>query len=134
VPLPPEAVEAIRPLLPAGGEQRAVFCPRLAVALRPRTTAHPAGWRERGRSAPTATDRYTATTYGQCLTRACKAEGVPVFRPYDLRHLAVTRWAETLGVEAARVLAGHTTQRMTAQYVHTDPARIAALLLPKKAG
>jgi integrase len=137
--LPPEAVAALRPLVGETLVSSAdpVFSPRRAVELRPRTTAHPPGWRAGRRTSRANTNprpprnHYTSFSYAQAIRRTCAAEGVPAFRPYDLRHLAITRWAETLGVEAARVLAGHQTLRMTSHYVHTDASRIAALLLPK---
>lgn len=134
VPLPPEAVGHLLPLLEGLADGDVVFSPRRAVLLRPRTTAHPPGWRSRpgGPGPRPPAERYTSYTYAQCVGRACRAEGVEPFRPYALRHLAITRWAETLGVEEARLLAGHSTARMTSHYVHTDAAKVAALLAPKK--
>jgi len=142
VVLPPEAVAAIRGVVLArDGDGRliasadAIFDPRRAVELRPRLTAHAVGWRARGGNSRPAGSRYSSVTYAQAVARACKAEGVPPFRPYSLRHACITRWAETLGVERARVLAGHATARMTSHYVHTDAASLAALLVPPpKAG
>ena len=47
------------------------------------------------------------------------ASGLRWFRPYDTRHTALTRWAES-GMDAATLmsLAGHVTPRMMRHYVH----------------
>ncbi len=146
IALPPEAIEAMRPLLSFSTDGKLIatpdiiFDPRKAVELRPRTnTTEEPGWRSGPRSGRKnngtrlPTDRYTPVTYAVAVARACRAEKVEPFRPYALRHLAITRWAETLGPEPARVLAGHSSPRMLSVYVHTDASKVAALLVaPKK--
>lgn len=51
------------------------------------------------------------------------------YRFHDLRHSAITRWAEsTDDVFAVATLAGHNDVRTTLGYKHTSPARLAAIV------
>lgn len=137
IPLLPEAVAALQPLLEGLEPNAVIFDPRKAVAhARQCRTANPPGWRRRapaGDPRP-ARDHYTAVSYAQCIARACRAEGLPVWRPYSLRHLAATRFEALVGPEAARRLLGHATLKMTAHYVHADVMRAAEELARKLAG
>jgi integrase len=58
-----------------------------------------------------------------------KAAGLTWFRPYDTRHTALTRWAESgMDIPMLLALAGHVSIRMLRHYVHiSDGAKRRAL-------
>jgi integrase len=58
-----------------------------------------------------------------------KASGLTWFRPYDTRHTALTRWAESgMDIPMLLALAGHVSIRMLRHYVHiSDGAKRRAL-------
>jgi integrase len=66
---------------------------------------------------------------------ARKEAGVPWLRPYDLRHTAITRMAET-GVPIATIMifAGHVSPRMTQHYtaISMQAKRLASAGLPER--
>lgn len=60
---------------------------------------------------------YTRDTYRQNIKRAIRRAGCGEWTPHQLRHSAITRWANELGVDAARLLAGHASPVMTMRYI-----------------
>lgn len=57
-----------------------------------------------------------------------EAAGVPWFRQHDVRHTAITRWAESgMSIAIVMSLAGHLTQKMLMHYTHISgqAARLA---------
>lgn len=72
--------------------------------------------------------RQVQESYGQAalrtaVGRACKAAGVSVWSPYQLRHAAASRIAREEGYEIARVILGHKHIRTTEVYVEADYQR-----------
>lgn len=74
---------------------------------------------------------WTVEKYRDAVNRACARAGVERWNPHQLRHLRIDEWARTLGIDAARMLAGHTSNRMTEHYTDQMGAmlRIAAQAL-----
>jgi integrase len=62
---------------------------------------------------------FGADRYRTALTRACKAAGVPLFSPHDLRHRRATLW-HLAGVPAAQASAwlGHSATEHLRTYAH----------------
>lgn len=54
--------------------------------------------------------------YCRAIVRACDELGIPRWSPHYLRHTYLTRVRELHGIEAAQVLAGHSSADMTAVY------------------
>lgn len=78
-------------------------------------------------------DVYTSRTLNRAITRAVKAanraraEGglmpIPNWTPYQLRHAAATRIKRDHGLEAVRVLLGHSSATMAEHYAEDDLAK-----------
>lgn len=60
------------------------------------------------------------TSYARAIRRACKRAKVPVWSPNQLRHTAATRIRSEYGIEAARIILGHTTIDTTILYAEQD--------------
>ncbi|HEX5051056.1 MAG TPA: site-specific integrase [Planctomycetota bacterium] len=73
-----------------------------------------------GREARDFTDRYDVHAYRRAIERACKKAGVDVWSPNRLRHSAATRIRHSHGIEAARVLLGHSSPATTEIYAQMD--------------
>lgn len=56
-------------------------------------------------------------TFSQAIKGACERAGVSRFTAHWLRHTAVTRAADEVGIEGAQRLAGHDTRAMTEHYL-----------------
>jgi len=54
--------------------------------------------------------------FSRRLKRACESAKIPAFVPYCLRHTAITRTRDDLGIEHAQAQSGHTHPDMTAKY------------------
>jgi integrase len=149
--LGPQAQEVIRPFLTTDLHAYS-FSPRAHVAtLRARRTAArktqptPSELRRRGRPRkPTVVlaERYDRRSYRQAVVRACdKANGlaleaagidpsaadaprlVPRWSPLQLRHTAATAIRARFGVEAAKVILGHSRVETSQIYAEKDAAR-----------
>ncbi|WP_404308151.1 tyrosine-type recombinase/integrase [Neorhodopirellula lusitana] len=59
---------------------------------------------------------YTKDSYRRAIQRAAEKAGVSHWFPYQLRHTAGTMVRESLGVEAAQALLGHSRAAMTEHY------------------
>ena len=75
---------------------------------------------------------YTTESYGRAIRRACEAHGIQPWSPNQLRHAAATRIRRTHGLEAARVLLGHTSAATTEIYAEADQAKATQIM--KEAG
>lgn len=71
---------------------------------------------------------YTTGAYARAIGRACKATKVPHWHPHQLRHLAADLIEREFGIEAARVILGHSTIKMTAVYSSLDKAKAVECL------
>jgi integrase len=75
----------------------------------------------------------TVSGYRKAIRVACQAVGVSVWKPNQLRHTALTEIRREHGLEAAQVIAGHSSADTTEIYAERDSAlakRIAFLRKP----
>ena len=73
-------------------------------------------------------EHYTTDTYYRAIARACERAGIPVWGPNRLRHNAATLLRKQFGIEAARVILGHTSSAMTEVYAELDRAKAADIM------
>lgn len=136
----PKAQHVIRPFLTTTGY---LFSPRQAEherrhAMRESRTAHLSTNKTRDaqratRRTETAGEHYTVDSYRRAIHRACKVAKVEQWSPNQLRHNAATHLAATYGLEAARVMLGHSSATITAAvYVERDERE--ALKIAREAG
>ena len=64
--------------------------------------------------------RMTVAVYGRSISKTIKRYGLSKLVPYQLRHTALTNVSNDHDRDAARAIAGHTTDAMTARYDHGD--------------
>jgi integrase len=65
-------------------------------------------------------DHYDRRSYRQAIVRACKAADVPPWSPLQLRHTAATLLRSKYGIEAAKVILGHTRVETSQIYAEKD--------------
>jgi len=68
----------------------------------------------------TLNDRYSTEGYGKALRVACRKAGIPAWHSHQLRHAAATLIRKEFGLEAARVILGHSTTLITETYAELD--------------
>ncbi len=73
-------------------------------------------------------EKYTCNTYHLAIYRACVKAGIPRWFPNQLRHNAATRLRKEYGIEAARVILGHRSARVTEIYAETDHLKAADIM------
>jgi integrase len=73
-------------------------------------------------------DRYDRNSYRQAVGRACLKAGVPVWNPLQLRHTAATLIRTKYGVEAAKVILGHTKVETSQIYAERDLGRAEEIM------
>lgn len=117
----PKAQEIIRPFLKADPD---------APLFRPGESRewHLAKIRKKSRRKVRAPRRipgevYTANSYGQAIRKACDLAKVPRWTPNRLRHSAATLIRQLYGLEASRVVLGHTTPATTEIYAELDQSK-----------
>jgi len=132
----PRAQEIIRPFLkPDLGAY--LFSPKDAVAERnaklraERTTPMTPSQakrkpKDRPKKAPS--DRYTTASYGRAIACACDAAEVPHWHPNQLRHSAATRLRRLYGIEATRVILGHSSMTTSEIYAEADEQKAAEVM------
>jgi integrase len=72
--------------------------------------------------------RYTVDAYGHAVRRACRAAGVPVWSPGQLRHTAATAIRSRYGLETAQVVLGHARADVTQIYAERDLAKVRGVM------
>jgi integrase len=126
--LGPLAQTVVKPFLTTELEAY-LFSPRAAAeAMRRRraeqrkTKRTPSELRRQRKATPKRkpADRYTRVSYRQAIVRACNKAGVPEWSPLQLRHTAATAIRAKFGVEAAKVILGHTKVETTQIYAERD--------------
>ena len=70
-----------------------------------------------------AGDAYTPTSYRRAITRAATRAKVSPWFPYQLRHLNLTEIRDSLGVEHAQAMGGHSRIDMTEVYAKVSEAK-----------
>jgi integrase len=126
--LGPQAQEVVRPFLTAS-LQAYLFSPRACVeSLRARRAAArktkrtPSELRRKRKAKPhrVPAEHYNRRSYRLAIVRACQKAGVPEWSPLQLRHSAATEIRAKYGVEAAKVILGHTKVETTQIYAERD--------------
>lgn len=118
----PEAQAILKPWLAALSERpsRHVFSPR----RRTRPTASEAssdsskGRAPRSRRSPKqrTNDFYSKDSLNKAIRRACESHSLPVWKVGQLRHTRLTEIRETMGLDHAQAVAGHSTASQTEHY------------------
>ncbi len=126
--LGPHAQEVIKPLLKTDLHAY-LFSPREGRAwsrarrAQNRKTPRPANrppCQSKASPKRAAGQRYTNHSYGRAIQRACERAGVPVWSPNQLRHSAATRIRAAYGIEAARIILGHSSAVTSEIYAEID--------------
>lgn len=63
---------------------------------------------------------YSTDSYRRSITRACKAAGIPIWSPNQLRHSFATEARRACGIENVRVLLGHSSAVTSEIYAERD--------------
>lgn len=109
-----------------GPTARAVLGPLLTACrspkgyLFPARTADQKGQRDHRHVQP--------STYYHVVQRACRKAGVPPWHPNQLRHNFATKIRARFGVEAARIILGHSSMNVTEVYAERDMVRAAEVV------
>jgi integrase len=126
--LGPKAQEVIRPFLKTDlhaylfsprawmEEQRA----RRAAARKTKRPPSQLARKRKARPKRAPGERYTRRSYRYAVVRACHKAGVPEWSPLQLRHTAGTLIRQRYGVEAARVVLGHSKVETSQIYAERD--------------
>jgi len=73
-------------------------------------------------------EHYTSASYCYAIHKACERAGLAVWGPNRLRHNAATFLRKEFGLEAARVILGHTGAAVTEIYAEIDRRRAAEIM------
>ncbi len=73
-------------------------------------------------------DAYTVDSYRRAIAYGCKRAGVPEWAPNRLRHSAATRLRKEFGLDAARVILGHSSPAVTEVYAEIDREKAAEVM------
>lgn len=76
----------------------------------------------------TPRERYDKDSYRRAIQRACDKAGVPRWCPNQLRHNAATFLRKDFGIEAARVILGHSSAATTEIYAELDRAKAIEIM------
>jgi integrase len=133
--LGPRAIRVIRPFLRADPAAY-LFSPQDAMAARRVTRRR----LRKSKVQPSQADRrtvdpkrpagrrYDTAAYRRAIEYACARAGVPRWHPHQLRHNCATRLRRAFGLEAARVVLGHTSAAVTELYAEMDAGAAAAAM------
>jgi len=69
---------------------------------------------------------YEHTGLNRAISRVCKQNDIPIWTPYQLRHLAATTIEATADLHTASAILGHSGLNITQVYVHRDNKTAAA--------
>jgi integrase len=134
--LGPKAQAVAKPFLKTD-LQAYLFSPADAVAARDarraaarKTKRTPSELRRKRKARPKRAPRarYDRNSYRQAVGRACLKAGVPVWSPLQLRHTAATLIRAQYGVEATKVILGHTRVETSQIYAERDLGRAEAIM------
>lgn len=129
--LGPQAREIIRPFLKPEVDAH-LFSPKDAT-LEARKNLNPQNGRSRKtlrvsgyRRCPS--NQYPRSSYQNAIYKACVKAKIPAWGPNRLRHNAATFLRKQFGLEAARVILGHTSAAVTEIYAEMDRAKAADIM------
>lgn len=71
-------------------------------------------------------EEYSVDSYRRAISRACDLAGIEHWTPHRLRHSAATKIRRVFGLEAARVVLGHTDANLTAAVYAERDERLAS--------
>ena len=134
--LGPQAQGVVKPFLTTNLEAY-LFSPRAYVgamhaarAARRKTKRTPSELKRLRKAKPrrVPADRYSRRSYRLAVLRACKKAGVPPWTPLQLRHAAATAIRARYGVEAAKVVLGHSKVETAQIYAERDLGRAAEIM------
>lgn len=74
------------------------------------------------------TNHYSTLTYGHSIAQACRKHDLPRWHPNQLRHSAATRIRAAVGIEAARIILGHSSAITTEIYAEADAKKAAEVM------
>lgn len=97
--------------------------PKAQRVLGPFLQARPSGWIFAGRMGR----HLSQLAYAHAVRLARLATGCTRWTPNQLRHSAATRIRKHFGIDAARMILGHSNVSMTATYAENDRASAAAV-------
>src|SRR5262249_6788029 len=129
--LGPQAQEVLRPFLKTD-LNAILFSPKAYVeelharrASQRKTKRTPSELTRRRKPRPKRTpgERYTRRSYRVAVVRACRKANVPDWSPLQLRHTAATTIRAKYGLEAAKVILGHTRVETSQIYAERDLAK-----------
>jgi integrase len=135
----PKAQAVIRPFLVGRALDAYLFSPAEAEAERreaatanrktPLARGNRRGTNRVEAPARRAGDHYTGAAYRRTIDRACNRAGVPRWHPHQLRHTAGTLIRREFGLEAARVILGHSSAQVTdAVYAQRDLKNVVEVM------
>jgi integrase len=134
--LGPQAQEIVKPFLTTSLEDF-LFSPRAYVeelrrrrAEQRKTKRTPSELKRRRKAKPrrVPAERYNRRSYRLAIVRACHKAGVPEWSPLQLRHTAATTIRAKYGVEAAKVILGHTKVETAQIYAERDMGRAEEIM------
>ncbi len=73
-------------------------------------------------------ERYTTQSYGYAIRKACQKAEIPNWSPNQLRHNAATELRREFGIEAARVVLGHSSAITSEIYAEKDQEAARAII------
>jgi integrase len=79
-----------------------------------------------------AGERYTTESYRKAVVNACVKATIPPWHPNQLRHNAATMLRKEFGLDAARVILGHSSPAVTEIYAEAD--REKAMVVMEQVG
>jgi integrase len=103
-----------------------------AKRVTPRSSGNKVGSNRKANPKSLPKQQYNGAGYRQAIKRAAEKAKVPVWHPYQLRHLTATVIRAALGLESSQALLGHSTALMAAHYAResVEQATIAAKAAP----
>lgn len=132
--LGPQAQQIIRPFLQAHVHAY-LFRPadalrdlhdRRAAAAHVRRSAGQLRRKPKPRKTPG--EHYTSASYCYAIHKACQQAEIPDWGPNRLRHNAATFLRREFGLDAARVILGHTSAAITEVYAEMDRKKAAEIM------
>jgi integrase len=131
IPIGPRAIEILSPWLRLNVEEF-VFQPREAQVERwceqrrnrksPLTPSQQARTRK-SKPKKTPSDHYDPRSYFHAVDRACKRANISHWHPHQLRHNFATLVRKDYGLDAARIILGHSSSSVTETYAERDESK-----------
>jgi len=130
IPLGPKARQILAPYL-LRDQDCCLFTPQETIQQRPapkgrrRRTNQPESKRKTSRR---LSERYVTSTFNRAITRACEVAGIPKWTANRLRHTGATRLRQTIDLEAAQVVLGHSSKTTTEIYTVANEVRAVEIM------